>query len=333
MGREKPGSKMHVLSDANGPSLLVGVSVDNTHDSEGLKPMVEGAPNETPPPLLPLLQAPAAVRGRILRPPGPVKMDTRQAHWSPDRPQGHGVQRMIGPSKVGDRAENAVTFGLQPTSPRFERNPNNCLALLAAAMCRYERLVQLTTQDTALVSHCLTDTDPIPTYPIGGQPSMQSCPRPSYAASASAFQNLPPIRPQATPPTASRNPPPSAGPCRHRSTGGSPQTHRPKNMTSPGSWSAGPQRPCRERGNAPQAFFASRGAGDDSASSMVKSDETMFDPPWRRRVCQWPLAGAARSCVRFRSDCASGGRGLGVGSGEGDRVAGSCSHRPSRQTI
>ncbi|MFF9206343.1 transposase [Streptomyces sp. NPDC014986] len=33
---------MHVLSDANGLPLLVGVSAGNTHDSEGLKPMVEG---------------------------------------------------------------------------------------------------------------------------------------------------------------------------------------------------------------------------------------------------------------------------------------------------
>ncbi|SCG10965.1 hypothetical protein GA0115260_112258 [Streptomyces sp. MnatMP-M27] len=42
MDRGKPGSKMHVLSDANGLPLVVGVSVANTHDSEALKPMVEG---------------------------------------------------------------------------------------------------------------------------------------------------------------------------------------------------------------------------------------------------------------------------------------------------
>ncbi len=42
MDRGKPGSKMHVLSDANGLPLLVGVSAGNTHDSEGLKPMVVG---------------------------------------------------------------------------------------------------------------------------------------------------------------------------------------------------------------------------------------------------------------------------------------------------
>lgn len=42
MDRGKPGSKMHVLSDANGLPLVVGVSAANTHDSEALKPMVEG---------------------------------------------------------------------------------------------------------------------------------------------------------------------------------------------------------------------------------------------------------------------------------------------------
>ncbi|MFJ2379358.1 transposase, partial [Streptomyces sp. NPDC087769] len=33
---------MHVLSDANGLPLVVGVSAANTHDSQGLKPMVAG---------------------------------------------------------------------------------------------------------------------------------------------------------------------------------------------------------------------------------------------------------------------------------------------------
>lgn len=42
MDRGKPGSKMRILSDANGLPLLVGISAGNTHDSEGLKPMVEG---------------------------------------------------------------------------------------------------------------------------------------------------------------------------------------------------------------------------------------------------------------------------------------------------
>lgn len=39
--RGKPGSKMYILSDANGLPLTVDVSADNTHDRQGLKPMAE----------------------------------------------------------------------------------------------------------------------------------------------------------------------------------------------------------------------------------------------------------------------------------------------------
>lgn len=36
----KPGSKRHVLSDANGLPLRVGLSAADTHDSQALKPML-----------------------------------------------------------------------------------------------------------------------------------------------------------------------------------------------------------------------------------------------------------------------------------------------------
>ncbi|WP_369016012.1 transposase [Streptomyces sp. B1866] len=42
--RGKPGSKLHVLSEAQGIPLVVGVSGANTHDSLGLKPLVKGIP-------------------------------------------------------------------------------------------------------------------------------------------------------------------------------------------------------------------------------------------------------------------------------------------------
>ncbi len=42
MDRGKPGFEMHVLSDANGLPLSVGVSAGNVHDSEGLKAVVKG---------------------------------------------------------------------------------------------------------------------------------------------------------------------------------------------------------------------------------------------------------------------------------------------------
>lgn len=38
--RGKPGSKMHVLSDADGLPLRVGLSAANTNDSQALKPML-----------------------------------------------------------------------------------------------------------------------------------------------------------------------------------------------------------------------------------------------------------------------------------------------------
>ncbi len=45
VGRRKPGTKLHLLSDANGLPLVVGISAANVHDSDGLKPMVAGPQN------------------------------------------------------------------------------------------------------------------------------------------------------------------------------------------------------------------------------------------------------------------------------------------------
>ncbi len=42
--RGKPGSKIHLLSDQAGLPLAVGVSAANTHDSHGLKPLVNAIP-------------------------------------------------------------------------------------------------------------------------------------------------------------------------------------------------------------------------------------------------------------------------------------------------
>uniref|UniRef100_UPI0018CF5E5F transposase n=1 Tax=Streptacidiphilus albus TaxID=105425 RepID=UPI0018CF5E5F len=42
--RGKPGSKLHILSEAQGIPLIVGVSAANTHDSQALKPLVLGLP-------------------------------------------------------------------------------------------------------------------------------------------------------------------------------------------------------------------------------------------------------------------------------------------------
>ncbi|MFV2178636.1 MFS transporter [Actinomadura sp. LOL_016] len=40
--RGKPGSKLHILSDAAGLPVVVGISAGNGHDMHGLKPMVAG---------------------------------------------------------------------------------------------------------------------------------------------------------------------------------------------------------------------------------------------------------------------------------------------------
>ena len=44
MDRGKKGSKLHVLTDAAGVPLVVGVSAANTNDSAGLRPMVQAIP-------------------------------------------------------------------------------------------------------------------------------------------------------------------------------------------------------------------------------------------------------------------------------------------------
>ncbi|WP_404800393.1 transposase [Actinomadura rudentiformis] len=41
--RGKPGAKMHILSDAAGLPIGVGVAAGNVHDLHGLKPMVAGS--------------------------------------------------------------------------------------------------------------------------------------------------------------------------------------------------------------------------------------------------------------------------------------------------
>ena len=78
MDRGKPGSKMHVLSDANGLPLLVGVSAANTHDSLALKPMITGLQTKHDP-----------HRGRYFKP-RKASMPTRHT-TSPTCENGYGA--------------------------------------------------------------------------------------------------------------------------------------------------------------------------------------------------------------------------------------------------
>jgi transposase len=115
--RGKPGSKMHVLSDANGLPLIVGVSAANTHDSEGLKPMVAGHQTRHDPHNGRHIKPPAPPCRQALRHPPPAKMVTRQAHRCAHRPKRHRVQRTVGPPQMGDRADHLLTLRLLQTQP------------------------------------------------------------------------------------------------------------------------------------------------------------------------------------------------------------------------
>lgn len=42
--RSKLGSKIHLISERTGPPLSMGISGANTHDSQGLEPLVRGIP-------------------------------------------------------------------------------------------------------------------------------------------------------------------------------------------------------------------------------------------------------------------------------------------------
>jgi transposase len=145
--RRKPGSKMHILSDANGLPLLVGISAANVHDSEGLKPHGRGPQTQHDP-----------YRGRYFK---PWRLHAEKAYDVPH------LRRWLWGKHIGVRIAHKGTesserlgrrrrviertlswlSGYHRLNPRYERNPRNYLAFLglAAALCRYKRLVRLTT--------------------------------------------------------------------------------------------------------------------------------------------------------------------------------------------
>ncbi|MBY8887006.1 IS5 family transposase [Streptomyces sp. PTM05] len=145
--RGKPGSKMHILSDANGLPLVVGVSAGNTHDSERLKPMVEGHQTRHDP-----------HRGRHFK---PQRLHAEKAYnradlrkWLRGKRIGVRIARKGTESseRLGRRRwviERTMSWlsGYPSLSPRYERDPRNYLAFLglAAALCCSKRLVRLTT--------------------------------------------------------------------------------------------------------------------------------------------------------------------------------------------
>ena len=147
MDRGKPGSKMHVLSDANGLPLLVGISAANVHDSQALKPMVLGHQTRHDP-----------HNGRCFK---PQRLHADKAYDTPElrkwvrgkrigvRIARKGVEssKRLGRRRwVIERTMSWLT-GYRRLNHRYERNSRNYLAFLglAAALCCYKRLLKLTT--------------------------------------------------------------------------------------------------------------------------------------------------------------------------------------------
>jgi transposase len=145
--RGKPGSKLHVLSDAAGLPLVVGVSAGNTHDLHGLKPMTSGLQSRHDP-----------ERGRHYH---PGKLHADKAYDHADLRNWLRRQRITpriarkgieSSERLGRRRwviERTISWlsGYRRLSPRYERHPRNYLAFLglAATLTCHKRLIKLTT--------------------------------------------------------------------------------------------------------------------------------------------------------------------------------------------
>jgi hypothetical protein len=145
--RGKPGSKLHILSEAQGIPLIVGVSAANTHDSQALKPLVLGLP------------AIRSRRGPRRRRPSKLRGD--KAYHSADhlswlrergivpriaRP-GIETSTRLGRHRWKIERTIAWTFGYRRLTIRYERESSHFLAFLglAAALTCYKKLAKLTT--------------------------------------------------------------------------------------------------------------------------------------------------------------------------------------------
>ncbi|WP_344500903.1 IS5 family transposase [Streptomyces enissocaesilis] len=143
--RGKPGSKMHVLSDAAGLPLRVGLSAANTHDSQALKPMLSHfhmghelhAADSKPQ----RLHADKAYDIPELRKwLWGKRIGVRIARKGIESSERLGRRRW-----VIERTMSWLT-GYHRLNHRYERHLRNYLAFLglAAALCCYKRLLKLT---------------------------------------------------------------------------------------------------------------------------------------------------------------------------------------------
>ncbi|CAL9330983.1 hypothetical protein SUDANB146_00069 [Streptomyces sp. enrichment culture] len=145
--RGKRGRKLHVLSDAQGLSLALGVSGTNVHDSQALLPLVLGIP------------AIRSRRGPRRRRPGRLRAD--KAYHSADRlkwlRERGIVPRIARPGiesseRLGRhrwKIERSISwlFGYRRLTVRYERKGSHFLAFLglAATLTCYKKLAKLTT--------------------------------------------------------------------------------------------------------------------------------------------------------------------------------------------
>ncbi|MFP1628123.1 IS5 family transposase [Streptomyces sp. 5K101] len=145
--RGKKGSKLHVLSEAQGIPLAVAVSAANTHDIHALKPLVRGIP------------ATRSRRGPRRR--RPVKLRADKAYFSAEHLawlRGRGIiPRIARPGiesseRIGRhrwKIERSISwlFGYRRLTVRYERKGSHFLAFLglAAALTCYKKLAKLTT--------------------------------------------------------------------------------------------------------------------------------------------------------------------------------------------
>jgi transposase len=145
--RGKPGSKLHVLSDAQGIPLAVGASAANVHDSHALQPLIQAIP------------AVRSRRGPRRRRPGKLRGD--KAYHSADalawlRERGiipriarPGIESSehLGRHRWKIERSLAWLFGYRRLTVRYERRGSHFLAFLglAAILTCYKKLAKLTT--------------------------------------------------------------------------------------------------------------------------------------------------------------------------------------------
>ncbi|MYT18645.1 Transposase, partial [Streptomyces sp. SceaMP-e96] len=138
-------SKMHVLSDAFGLPLRVGLSAANTHDSLALKPMLSHfhMGHES--------HAADSKPGRLHADKAYDVLDLRKWLWGKRIGVRIARKGIDSSERLGRRRwviERTMSWltGYRRLNHRYEREPGNYLAFLglAAALCCYKRLLKLT---------------------------------------------------------------------------------------------------------------------------------------------------------------------------------------------